>query len=293
MLRTRTTVAAVVLALAGCSTSPSNMDDDVEPAVGPVPVILASAGLRLPVEDYLPTADQADRLSRAQVALVRACLARFGFSYDVVPVPSGAYGPASLTDRRYGITDARLAAQFGYGLGPRDPKLLPRPDKPDIGADGENVLSGQGRSVVDGQTVPPGGCIGEAGRALTSSLTPAADLRRGSDLQLDSFARSRVDSRVRSVFQAWSACMGRSGYAYADPLSAVGDPAFIGSVDQHQRAVAAADIGCKVATNLVGVWFTVEAAYQSRVIATNRAAFAATRSAIEARDQLAAAALAR
>ena len=284
------TVAAVVLALAGCSTSsPSTVDESVEPAIGPVPSIVDSAHLRLPVEDYLPTAEQSDRLSRAQVALVRACLARFGIAYDVVPVPSGAYGPVSLTDRRYGITDARLAAQFGYGLGPRDPARMPRPNKPNIGADGENVLSGQGRSVVNGQAVPPGGCIGEADRGLSSSRTPAADLRRGNDLQLDSFAQSRVDSRVRSVFQAWSACMGRTGFAYADPLSAAGDPAFIGSVDQHQVAVAGADIACKAATNLVGVWFTVEAAYQSRAIAANRAAFTATRSAIEARDQLAAA----
>jgi hypothetical protein len=289
MTRGGATAAAVLLALAGCSR-PSTVDAGAEPAIGPVPALLASAGLRLPVEDYLPTADQKDRLSRAQVALVRSCLARFGIRYDVVPVRSGGYGPVSLTDRRYGITDARLAAQHGYGLGPRDPALMPRPDRPRLGADGENVLSGQGRSVVNGQAVPPGGCIGEADRGLTSARTPAADLRRGGDLQLDTFARSRVDSRVQSVFQAWSTCMGRAGYAYADPLAAAGDPAFIGSVDQHQLAVAAADIGCKAATNLVGVWFTVEAAYQSRVIAANRAAFTATRSAIEARDQLAAAA---
>ena len=281
----------VLVASAGCS-SRSTVDLTGEPAVAPAPAVLASAGLRLPVEDYLPTVEENDRLARAQVALIRTCLHRWGFSYDVVPVPSGRYGPTSLTDRRYGITDAALAHQYGYGLGPRDPALMTRPSPPKLDPDGVTVLSGQGRSVVAGQAVPTGGCIGEADRALTGSLSPA-DLRRGSDLQVSSYARSRVDSRVEAVFQAWSSCLARTGYRYADPLTAAADPAFTGPADQHEIDVAAADIACKSSTNLVGVWFTVEAAYEARAIAADPGGFAATRSAIAARDRLAAAALAK
>ena len=288
----RLAALCVVLLLAGCGASASTVDLRGEPVVGPAPSMLASAGLRLPVEDYLPTADQNDRLAQARVVLIRACLARWGIGYDVVPVPSGRYGPISLTDRRYGITDLTLARQFGYGLGPRDPALMTRPDKPRLDPDGVTVLSGQGRSVVAGLPVPDGGCIGEADRALAGSLSPA-DLRRGSDLQVESFARSRVDSRVRSAFQAWSSCVARAGYRYADPLAAAADPAFTGQPDQHQLDVATVDIGCKAATNLVGVWFTVEAGYESRAIAADPGGFAATRSAIATRDRLAAAALAR
>ena len=280
----------LVLLVAGCSAK-STVDLTSEPAVGPAQAVVASAGLRLVVEDYLPTVDQDDRLARAQVALIRACLHRWGFGYDVVPVPSGQYGPVSLTDRRYGITDQDLARRYGYGLGPRDPALMTRPSPPKLDPDGVTVLSGQGRSVVAGLPVPTGGCIGEASRELSGSLSPT-DLRRGSDLQVTSFAQSRVDSRVRAVFQDWSACVARSGYRYADPLAAAADPAFTGPPDQYQIDVATTDIACKVSTNLVGVWYAVEAAYEARAIAADPAGFAATRSAIAARDRLAAAAFA-
>jgi hypothetical protein len=168
---------------------------------------------------------------------------------------------------------------------------MTRPAPPKLNPDGVTVLSGQGRSVVAGLPVPTGGCIGEADRTLTGSLS-TADLRRGSDLQASSFAQSRVDSRVRAVFQAWSSCLERSGYRYADPLAAAADPAFTGPADQHQLDVATADIACKASTNLVGVWFSVEAAYEARAIAADPGGFAATRSAIAARDRLATAALA-
>jgi hypothetical protein len=276
--------------LGGCASSKSTVDLYGEPLVGPAPPILASAGLRLPVEDYLPTVDQNDRLAKARVALIRACLSRWGIAYEVAPVPSGSYGPATLTDRRYGITDIAVARQYGYGLGPRDPAQITRPSPPKLDLDGLTVLSGQGRSVVAGLAVPDGGCVGEADRALTVADT--ASVNRGANLQVESFVRSRVDSRVRAVVQTWSSCMAGSGYRYADPLAVAGDPAFTGPPDQHQFDVAATDIACKSTTNLVGVWFTVEAAYEARAIAADPGGFAATRSAIAARDRVAVAALA-
>jgi hypothetical protein len=256
--------------------------------IGEVVVTLATADLRLPVEEHLPTVAQKDRLARARVALIRRCMARFGIVYDVTPVPADQYGPVSLTDRRYGITDLALARAFGYGLGPRDPSLFVRPDPPRLGADGANVLTGQGRSIVAGLVVPEGGCIGEADRRLTSSAIAAADLARGNRLQIESFAESRADSRVRAALDSWSACMAEDGYHYADPLAAAADPAFTGPPDQHQLDVAIADIGCRATANVTGIWFAVESAYQQRAIEVDHAAFARTRDAIQARDKLAA-----
>jgi hypothetical protein len=244
----------------------------------------------MPVEDFLPTREQKDRLGRAQIALIRACMARFGIAYEVTPEPPGQYGPVSLTDRRYGISDMDLARMYGYGLGPRDPALAPRPNRPQLGADGETVLTGQGRSIVSGIAVPAGGCIGEAERALTPPANAGADILRGSKLQFESFAQSRGDSRVRAAVDAWSACMAKAGFHYADPLAAAADPAFISTLDQHQLTVAATDIGCKSSTNVIGIWFTVESAYQQRAIDADRPGFVATRAAIEARDRLASAA---
>ena len=59
-------------------------------------------------------------------------------------------------------------------------------------------------------------------------------------------------------------------------------------LDQHQIDVAIADIGCRATANVTGIWFAVESAYQRRAIEADRAAFARTRDAIQARDKLAA-----
>jgi hypothetical protein len=48
---------------------------------------------------------------------------RFGIDYVVEEIPSTGYGPRSLTDRRYGATDAELALRNGFGLGDRDPSM--------------------------------------------------------------------------------------------------------------------------------------------------------------------------
>ncbi len=284
-------VATMALAaiLTGCSPAAApGGAEPAEPPVGAVPTILSSTGLRLPVEDYLPTTEQSDRLARARLSLIHLCMSRFGFEYSVKPVPSGDYGPVNLTDRRYGITDAGLARIFGYGLGPRDPARAVRPERPEIGADGQNVLSGQGRTVVNGAPVPEGGCIGEADRRLTDPIPSSVAIRHGSQLQFESFAQSREDSRVQNAFSAWSACMAEAGYHYADPLATAADPSFAETVNGQQIAVALADIDCKASTNLVGIWYTIESAYQRRAIDADPSTYAAAKQGIAARDRLAA-----
>ncbi|WP_322748471.1 MULTISPECIES: hypothetical protein [unclassified Frankia] len=281
------TALAVLLVLAGCSAQTAGTAP-TEPAIGEVPRLLESAALRLPVEDYLPSRQENERLAGANLVLIQRCMARFGIAYDVKQVPASDYGPISLADRRYGITDAELARTAGYGLGPRDPTRRAAPDKPNIGADGETVLSGQGRSVVNGLAVPLGGCIGEADRTLNKSVPATADLRRGNTAQLLSFEESKEDSRVRAVFALWSACMSESGYHYADPLAAAGDPAFTVPPSPAQISVALADIACKARTNVVGVWFTVDSAYQRRAIDADHNGFTNARTAIAARDRTAA-----
>jgi hypothetical protein len=277
-----------VVALGGCAT-PTNRAEESRTAIGPIPTILASIDLRLPVQDYLLTDAQAQRLSRARLILIQRCMRRFGFDYAVPQSASATeYGPRSLTDRRYGITDARLAATSGYGLGDRDPSLQKRPQRPKLGVDGDTVLSGQGQSSIKGMPVPQGGCLGEADHALDASVPPAADPDLGQKLQFQSFEWAKRDERVQAVFRAWSACMAASRYHYADPLAVAADPRFEGPVNSKEIAVALADIGCKVHANVVGVWFTVESAYQAQRIGQNPAAFQATKEALAARVRAAA-----
>lgn len=276
------------LAIAACAPATGDRQDTGEPAIGSVPTMLAAADLRLPVQDYLQSTQQGERLARARLVLIKRCLRPFGVDYPVEYVSSAAYGPRSLTDRRYGITDAGLAARAGFGLGERDPARQPKPSTPDIGPDGEAALFGDGPSVVRGIAVPEGGCVGEADRTLDRSMPTGADPELGQRLQFRSFELSKKDNRVRAVFAEWSSCMAERGYHYPDPLADVGDPRFTGAeVTGEQVAVALADIQCKERTNVVGFWFTVESAYQRREIEGNPGAFDACAKAIAARQRTA------
>jgi len=118
-------------------------------------------------------------------------------------------------------------------------------------------------------------------------VPPTADPGLGQKLQFQSFEWAKRDEQVQAVFRAWSACMARSRYHYADPLAVAADPRFEGPVSKDEVAVAQADIRCKARTNVVGVWFTVESSYQREQISRNAAAFRATKEALAARVRVA------
>ncbi|WP_437068827.1 hypothetical protein [Streptomyces sp. enrichment culture] len=227
--------------------------------------MVAAAGLRLPLQDYLLADHELRELDRARVVLIDRCMRGFGFSYPVRH-PTADLGPRSPTERRYGITDASDAAAHGYGLGDRDPARQKPPEKPDLDADAQTVLFGKGRSSVKGRPVPEGGCVTQADRSLGAGAPAGTDPGLAQQLSFQSFDLSRADSRVRRATRAWSACMAGHGYDYADPLAPLGDPALSGATSPRAVATATTDIRCKKATNLVGIWFAVESAYQRRLI---------------------------
>jgi hypothetical protein len=278
------------LALSGCASRGAGPEGAGPAPAGPVPVLLDSAGLRLPVQDYLLTDAQAALVGRSRALLVQRCMHLFGFGYAVPPTAAGRYGPRSLTDRRYGITDAALAARYGYRLGDRDPARQKRPPTPTLGPDAQTVLTGEGRSRIRGMAVPDGGCIGEADRRLVGLAPPGADPGLGNRLQLESFQVSMRDQRVQGAFRAWSACMRRAGYDYASPLTVTGDPQFVGSrPGHHEIAIARADVRCKASTNVIGIWFTVESAYQDAWIRQHAVAMRSCRNALAAQIRAASA----
>ncbi|MFD0691835.1 hypothetical protein [Actinomadura fibrosa] len=93
-----------------------------------------------------------------------------------------------------------------------------------------------------------------------------ADQSLAQSLSRESFEESRKDARVRTAFARWSRCMRREGFRYAGPLDPPDDPRFRGAPSGAERAVAVADVRCKAATRLVGVWSAVEAARQRELI---------------------------
>jgi hypothetical protein len=276
-------------ALTSCSSGSGGRksEQNSEPAISDIPRITAAVDLRLPLQDYLLDDRQLRDLDQARVILIDRCMRDFGFTY-AVRQPAAGHGPRSATERRYGITDAADAAAYGYGLGERDPARQKPPARPALHADAETVLFGKGRSRIKGREVPEGGCMTEADRSLGAAAPAGADPGLPQQLSFRAFDRSRADSRVRGAFRAWSACMADSGYDYADPLAPLADPALTGSTGRRTVATATADLRCKRRTNLVGIWFTVESAYQKRLVEQHSEELAAVRAANTARLRAAA-----
>jgi hypothetical protein len=243
--------------------------------------------MRLPLDSDLPTNVQTREIDQARIVLMDRCMKRFGFGYRVeLPDVTGA--PKDPNSRRYGITDARLAAEKGYGLAADDPSNQPRPVAPRLSADAQTVLYGEGSSTVSGKPVPTGGCLSEANRALDAKSPKGADFSATQELAYTSFKQSQADSRVRQAVRAWSACMATRGYHYADTFAPGSDPRLGDGTGPAAIRTAEADLACKSRTNLVGIWFTVESAYQERLIDEHASSVKATAAALAARIKFAA-----
>lgn len=294
---TRFLVCAV--ATLAVSTSSCSTQGEATPhlpngsTVAHYPSVVDSVHLRLPVQDYMQSDAALQTISAARTRIMNRCLQRFKVKGTQTPATTGPdpYGPRSLTDRRYGITDLSLAAKFGFGLGPRDPRLRARPVEPSLSPDDRTVFTGEGRSQINGQSVPEGGCLGEAERALDARKPAGADTGLPQNLQFESFEWSQHDPRVLAAFKAWSACMASHKYHYRDPLATPADSRFTTdsrtSTSKLAISTAIADVGCKRKTNLVGIWFGVESEHQKQQIQGQASAFKAAKDALGAREAIA------
>jgi hypothetical protein len=256
-------LAAPAILAAGCGGSRAH---PAPPAPSHRPNV--SPGPSLPLDHYLPSPTDSVRVARAYHLLVGACEKRFGVAAD--PEQPAPDGPRTANERRYGITDPALASSAGYRVSVR---ATAPPVRPAEARDPRTleVLTGNGRTRVNGQPVPRGGCAGEATRRLEAGAPTDVDRYLAQRLSLDSFVASRRDPRVLTAFRSWSDCMRGHGYNYANPLAAAADPRFArGPVSMTEVTVAVTDIGCKRQTNLVETWAGVEAGLQRGSIAANR-----------------------
>ncbi|WP_462183686.1 hypothetical protein [Frankia sp. AgKG'84/4] len=239
-----------------------------KPAADVPTVVTDASRLRLPLDRYLLDPRDADLAARGYRVLLRRCEQRFGITGP--PEPPPAAGPRTANERRYGITDRRLATTAGFRVSTDPPVSVAKPTEAADPRTSE-VLTGEGRHVVDGQPVPPGGCSGEASRGMRAGAPAAVDRFLAQRLSQDSYFRSQRDPRVQAVLRTWSDCMRGRGFSYPTPLAAAGDPHFrTGPVTPTEKAAATADLGCKATTNLIGVWSSVEADLQRSAITSNR-----------------------
>ncbi|MER5944947.1 hypothetical protein ABT127_02655 [Streptomyces sp. NPDC001904] len=237
----------------------------------------------LPLQAYMPSAEEQGQLSQARKIAIGDCMKGFGFTW--VPAPElPKVGPKTLTDWRYGIHDMALAKERGYKADAQEQAAYDAAvDKGAVDgttSDGPDARALDGRiKEVDGKTVPEGGCVGEANRGVA---TAALQARTALELANAAFAKSQQDPKVVKAFADWSACMKRSGYDYAKPLDASDDPRFSGEkVTSEEISTATADITCRQKTDVARIWFQAESALQKQAAEDHAEELSAERKTID------------
>lgn len=298
MRRTLALSIALLVSLAGACAAKDekpntdHLSVDRPPAVANLPRMATVVGKSLPLEEF-QVGDQArTTISLARQLLIADCMKRFGFAYALTQ--NSPPSTASLLARRYGIADATAAAKWGYG-GPPDATALQAKPRRSIDPAQALVLTGwpngQGKpgmtppqgQKVGGVEVPQGGCVGEAGRRLTgddSGVLGDDPLVR--DIDASAYSKAETDSRVTEMQAQWSSCMQEKGYHFPHSLAVVDSITRTGGdAPPAEVQLALADVECKGRTNYIGVWFSVESAYQKALIEKNFHALTAIRARID------------
>ncbi|MGW4032504.1 hypothetical protein ACWEFL_24870 [Streptomyces sp. NPDC004838] len=168
-----------------------------------------------------------------------------------------------------------------------DPQLKPE----EIPASQEEAeREGGGKQRIAGKAVPVGGCVTEASLKVHRPQGNAVEPLYIFNLKAEAQSLARADSRVRENSEQWSACMREAGYSVTDPMDATDELGYEGDRLSSPAAITAAksDVACKEKVNLVGVRYTVESAYQKRVIDKNAETLDLARKQLEDRLKLAA-----
>ncbi|MET7398942.1 hypothetical protein ABZS66_36230 [Dactylosporangium sp. NPDC005572] len=233
----------------------------------------------LPLDAYQLSEKEYVTVQRAAWRLIRDCVQRFGGEYTV---PEGLV-TADLprfehaNERRYGLFDADSAAARGYNIPPdlqpvgRDKSAGWNPSEAEkllvrgVDTSGGSPVAVELPTDRDGKRLPVDGCTGEANRTLGGGQQASVDTSLGNTLSLDAGKRAEADSRVRDAMQQWGDCMARRGYSYST-IWEPNDRKWPEPAGDEEIATATADVACKKETNLLGVWFAVESAYQQRII---------------------------
>lgn len=278
------TVTATALAVSACTTEESSPAPDHEqqrlvtttPPAPPPPQAPTAEGLQLPIAAYIPTEAMRTVVRNATSTLVQRCAARFGFHWSQ---PHRQVRIPDPFQRRYGVMTAEDAARYGYDLPRTSGKRRSNgqgPASAQMSKALRLVLYGSVQAVPPGQrtsspgehagqTIPAGGCFGEARRTLGIDQIDPTHLAESIGVAM--FKRAENDDRVKQVVAAWSECMARAGYDVDSPMSAgIGERSSTSQPKPADITMAKQDVACKKETNLIGVWSTVEGAYQKVAI---------------------------
>jgi hypothetical protein len=269
-------------ALAACTATPPKGPDATvtTPAIGRPPAAV-SVQAAFSSEAFTPYAGLGldnNGLAAGEGApdLAAACMTAAGY-----PSAGAAYDP-EIGDLGFGILSSFEFPWGAWGyLGAADAQQygfrFPPPPRPAIPAEAaEQAAAGKCltilRDFVNALAAGPLAGIG----TLTNDI--AADVQQ--------------DAAIKAATRAWSACMAKNGYSFAQPQNVSyqeslnmygGSPGNINfgapvsaSANQAQIAAAVTDAGCTRSSDLGGIYFAVQASYEKQLVTANQQALAAT-----------------
>ena len=270
---------AGLLLVVGCAAQPTTSEGGKPSASGKAAATRSTRSASpaslpaMPLDAYVPTAEQREVLNRARGLLEQDCMRRLGFTRWQPPNPKVIRQTPMHT---FGIIDEQQAARYGYHS-PRTATLqrlwvqaarLSAAQRAQQRAELAAETGDGAFGALPGKQVPAGGCSGEADRRLAEGAPPHQTSLYG-ELVAEADQRTVADSRVRAVVEAWSRCMRRAGFDYGSPTELAGEEGNRWSTPEPiaaEIATARADVACKQQTNLPGVWLDATAAYQRQLI---------------------------
>lgn len=284
-------LAALSAAVAGCSTT-GRAD---APPLTAVPTPTALAGYPLPLVRYRLSPEESRTIDRAHGLLVGACMRRIGFA-DYAPSAITAPEPVEGPDE-FGFLDAAAAATRGFhrrrpaadktappgrrGASRAEIAALSGTAPPSDGTDPAGTPPGGSPTTAPSVLVPPGGCVGEAGRRLEPAPSggPAPLVTR---LATEADRRTVADPRVGAATREWADCMKRAGWTYRSPADMTTEQ-WATEPTPTEISIAVADVACTRQTNLPGIAMAVMTAIEEAQVREHRAELDAVRAELDAR----------
>lgn len=297
MKRTASTLAllTVVVALAGCSSSPS-AENWKTPEV-PKELSSALSMGSLPFDSYATSSAERQQLQVGTASLLARCLSEYGisatFAGDYIQQVSTEPGSPLIFQwgGRLGTLTLDQASQFGYAAPPGGEwvngsgiylsspgNLFPIPPEDATHAAqlaaalyGPDQAAGVGEGGAEvelspelvprdqsGQAPQKGGCYGVVEDEIG---IPLLDLR---DIESDTYGLTFSHEAVKDVASLWSECMKDEGYEYARFEEA--PEANAGAINDETIAAATADVACTASSRWPDTFYFVLADYQQQAI---------------------------
>lgn len=246
-----------------------------EPVLGDIPKISDSGKIPMPLDPYMSSMRDLKTIDVAQEAAAADCMRALGYTGWTANMLRTWDEESYKEFDFFEYIDPEEAARSGYPKPPADSTLKmtdgeKAPKKSPTSREVE-AFEGIRTGTTTDRAVPQGGCLGEGQRKVRDEALPV-DAR---SLAVDSRRSAMQDSRVKAALDSWRSCMQKNGLQHQDPVILRLNPLWVSRkagtpADDRERHTAAVDARCQQEVNIVGVYKTVRAAYETRLVDANK-----------------------